>query len=126
MKEIAYLHGSEWPLRLHVKYVKQKAKAKAKGKSMPKAQPKPKPKTKVLKRPSSCMMEYQVRTPTSDDLLLDPNVYTSREWHSANAFAVKVLEMTAENAKVYAKGKRDVAKDLYKDAQKKGANGALA
>ena len=104
----------------------QKAKAKAKGKSTPKAQPKPKPKTKLLKRPSSCMMEYQVRTPTSDDLLLDPNVYTSREWHRANAFAAKVLEMTAENAKIYAKGKRDVAKDLYKDAQKKGANSALA
>ena len=72
------------------------------------------------------MMEYKVRAPTSDDLLLDPNVYTSREWHRANAFAVKVLEMTAENAKVYAKGKRDMAKELYKDAQKNGAKCALA
>jgi len=95
---------------------KQKAKAKAKGKSKAKAQPKAK--GKVLKRPSSCLMEYKVRPPTNDDLLLDPNVYTSREWHGAKTFASKVLEMSDENAKVYAKGKREIAKELYKDAKK--------
>ena len=95
---------------------KQKAKAKAKGKSKAKAQPKAK--GKVLKRPSSCLMDYEVNKPTKDDLLLDPNVYTSREWHRANSFALKALEMTAENAKVYAKGKREMATDLYKDAKK--------
>ena len=120
---------------------KQKAQAKAKGKSKAKAQPKPKAqpkaqakaqaKGKVMKRPSSCLMDYEVRAPTKDDLLLDPDVYTSREWHRANAFALKTLEMTAENAKVYAKGKREVAKDLYKDAKKakaprKSYSGTLA
>ena len=84
-----------------------------------------------MKRPSSCLMDYEVRSPTKDDLLLDPNVYTSREWHRANAFALKNLEMTTENAKVYAKGKRKVAKDLYKDAKKakaprKSYSGTLA
>ena len=116
---------------------KAQAKAKAKGKSKAKAQPKPKAqpkaqaKGKVMKRPSSCLMDYEVRSPTKDDLLLDPNVYTSREWHRANAFALKNLEMTTENAKVYAKGKRKVAKDLYKDAKKakaprKSYSGTLA
>ena len=63
---------------------KAQAKAKAKGKSKAKAQPKPKAqpkaqaKGKVMKRPSSCLMDYEVRSPTKDDLLLDPNVYTSR------------------------------------------------
>ena len=88
---------------------KAQAKCKAASQAKAKASSKSKSKTKkapVMKKPSSKAVDFTVQKPSADDLGQDPNVYHSRAWHQAKQFALKVLMMDEEAAKVYAKTKR--------------------
>lgn len=95
---------------------KAKATAKAAAKSTSKAKAKPAGK-KIMKRPSAKSQhdagEYQVPHPTPEDLAKPPNVYCSRCWHQAKAFALTVLEMDEDGAKEYGRSKRAIAAKLY-------------
>ena len=103
---------------------KAKETAKDKGKTtMPKKSPKAKAKGKakaksaVMKRPSAQQQQYELPPWKKEDNEISRNTFTSRHWHAARSFAVRVLGYDDEYAKQYAKGFHEAAGELFDQHQ---------
>ena len=101
-----------------------KQSAKDKGKeAMPKKSPKAKAKSKakakpaVMKRPSAQQQHYELPPWKKEDSETSRNTFTSRHWHAARSFAVRVLGYDDEYAKQYAKGFHEAAGELFDQHQ---------
>ena len=104
-------------LKAKKKTQKENAKEKAKAatpKSKAKAKAKAKNKEgKNKKKSPTKTLQYEIPPWSFKDMHVDKNTYTSRHWHAARSFAKKHFAMGDDEAKIYAKGIREAAAEIY-------------